>query len=213
MDPFIAPAETALLVVDMQNGFCHPDSAMGRAVGTAAQQGIVPSIQRLVAWARSMDIPILWSRQVHLEEDVTRARRRVRSHAARQGFLPCLRNTWETEPAAGITELVRPQDFIVEKHRASVFFETTLAAKLRMLGTHTLLIAGCNTEFCIESTVRDAYARDFDVVVVADCVAGIREDFHREALIRFQAYFAEVVEADALPSLVVGARADALKLP
>jgi ureidoacrylate peracid hydrolase len=201
--PFLEPADTALLVIDMQNGFCHPDSAMGQASGTSAQQTIIPSIGRLAAWARGHEIPILWSKQIHLPEDATRKRRRIPSHAQRQGFLPCLRNTWETEFADGIAELVDPsRDFIVEKHRASVFYDTTLATKLRMLDTHTLLIAGCNTEFCVESTVREAYARDFDVVVVEDCVAGIREDFHREALIRFRAYFGEVVPVDGLDALI-----------
>lgn len=216
--PFIDPRDAAVLVIDMQNGFCHPESAMGQALGwdpscvdpeaasarVHAQMAIVPHIGTLVAWARDRNIPVLWSRQVHLPDDVTRTRRRIASHAQRQGFLPCLRNTWETEFAPGIATLIDPAaDAIIEKHRASVFHDTTLATRLRMLGTHTLVIAGCNTEFCVESTVREAYARDYDIVVVEDCVAGIRDDFHREALTRFRAYFGEVLPVAALDAMVM----------
>jgi ureidoacrylate peracid hydrolase len=205
LKPFIDPRDTALLIIDMQNGFCHPESQMGRASGTSAQQAIVPHIARLVAWARAEHIPVLWSRQVHLPNDATRARRRLASHAQRQGFLPCLRGTWECELTEEVQALVRPDDLLIEKHRASVFFDTNLGTKLRMLATQTLLIAGCNTEFCVESTVRDAYARDFDLVIVRDCVAGIRPDFHEEALRRFQAYFGEVLTVDELAACVLSA--------
>lgn len=201
--PFVLPQETALLVIDMQNGFCHPDSQMGKACSTAAQQAIVPNLERLVAWCRPLGIPVLWSRQVHLPNDVTRAQRRLRSHAQRQGFLPCLQGTWECEFIEAVVAMQQAHDLIIQKHRASVFFDTNLGTSLRMLGTRTLLIAGCNTEFCVESTVRDAYARDFDLVVVRDCVAGIQPDFHREALRRFEAYFGEVLTVDQLDACLL----------
>ena len=136
---------------------------------------------------------------------MTRSRRRLRSHAQRQGFLPCLRGTWETDFTPEMQALLHRDDHVVEKHRASVFFDTNLPTQLRMLDTRTLLLAGCNPEFCVESTVREAYARDFDIVVVRDCVAGIRQDFHDEALTRFQAYFGEVLGVAELPPLVVSA--------
>ena len=70
----------------------------------------------------------------------------------------------------------------MEKHRASVFFETTLDTKLRMLGVEQLIISGCNTEFCVETTIRDGYYRDMDIIVVRDCVAGPRPRFHGDTL-------------------------------
>lgn len=193
------PAVTALLVIDMQRGFCAPDSAMGRSVGTAAQQAIVPGIREAVGWARGRGVPVLWSRQVHLPGDVTRDRRRLPSHAGKQGFLPCLKGTDEVEFADGIRDLVRPEDHEIVKHRSSVFFQTDLPGLLKMLGTQILVVAGCNTEFCVESTVRDAYAHDLDVVVLEDCVAGIRPDLHRKALDVMGAYFATLATRADLP--------------
>jgi ureidoacrylate peracid hydrolase len=192
-------SDAALLVIDMQNGFVHEQSGMGKSVsGTAAQRAIVPAILNLVEFCRSKKIPVLWSQQEHFPADVTRERKRLRPHSARQGFLPCLRGTWETELFDGVLPGVKPEDHIVPKHRASVFYNTNLEGKLRMLGTRTLLIAGCNTEFCVESTVRDAYARDFDIVVARDCVAGINPAFHANSLEVFQAYFGEVLDSPEL---------------
>jgi ureidoacrylate peracid hydrolase len=92
---------------------------------------------------------------------------------------------------------------VIEKHRASVLFETTLDAKLRMLGIEMLLISGCNTDFCVETTIRDAYYRDLDVVVVRDCVAGPRWSFHEDTLAKVETYFGAVESLGDLPSLVV----------
>lgn len=190
----------ACLVIDMQNGFVHPDSGMGRSAGVSAQQAAVPVINDLVDFCRKMNIPLLWSRQVHFPDDVTRARRRIAPHSKKQGFLPCLRGTWETEFETRIQALIHPADHVVEKHRASVFYNTNLETKLRMLGTEVLLIAGCNTEFCVESTVRDAYARDFDLVIVEDAVAGIKPEFHQNSLRVMRSYFGEVVPFAQLPT-------------
>jgi ureidoacrylate peracid hydrolase len=193
--PFQFPAaECALLVIDMQNGFVHPESAMGKSpAGTRAQQAIVPAIRSFAAACRERGIPVLWSQQEHFPLDHTRERKQIRPHSARQGFLPCLRGTWETELFEGIASAVAPGDHIVQKHRASVFFNTNLETKLRMLGTRYLFIAGCNTEFCVESTVRDAYARDYELVILRDCVAGINPRFHENSLETFSAYFGEVL--------------------
>jgi ureidoacrylate peracid hydrolase len=194
--------KAACLVIDMQNGFAHPDSRMGRAVGVSPQQAAIPVITQLVAFCRDAGVPLFWSQQVHFPEDTTRQRRRLPSHASKQGFLPCLRGTWETEFEDHIRPLVRPEDYVIEKHRSSVFYDTSFERKLKMLDVRMLLIAGCNTEFCVESTVRDAYARDFEVVVIKDAVAGIRPEFHEASLAVMQAYFGEVTPFSALPGLL-----------
>ena len=96
---------------------------------------------------------------------------------------------------------VAPEDHVFEKHRASCFFETTLPAKLRMLGTEILIISGVNTEFCVETTIREAYFRDFDVVVIEDCVASGRPAFHEDTLAKVRAFFGDVVKLSELSSL------------
>ena len=109
--------------------------------------------------------------------------------------------------AAGVTgpiaELVDDaRDHVIDKHRASVFFDTNLSTRLRMLGIDTLIIAGCNTEFCVAHTVRDAYARDYEIVVLEDAVAGIEPRFHALCLEMFGAYFAEVMPVGELAAWI-----------
>src|SRR5205823_712645 len=163
IDPFIDPRVTALLVIDMQNGFCHPESRMEKAgIGVAHQRAIVPKVLEVVDLAREQQIPVLFSQQVHFPEDVTRRRRRIPSHQSKQRWTPCLRGTWEVEFIDELKPYIHAEDYIVEKHRASMFFETTLDTKLRMLGIEQVLVAGTTTAFCVETTIRDAYYRDYD---------------------------------------------------
>jgi ureidoacrylate peracid hydrolase len=203
-EPYIDPTCTALLVIDMQKGFCDPESRMEKAgIGTENQRAIVPDLLRLVDLAREREMPVLFSQQIHYPEDVTRRRRRIPSHIDKQNWAPCLRGTWEVDFVDEIAAAIRPEDFIVEKHRASVFFETTLDTKLRMLGIEQIVISGCNTDFCVETTIRDGYYRDLDVIVVRDCVAGPRRRFHEDTLAKVETYFGEVVSLDELPSVIM----------
>ena len=203
-EPYIDPTCTALLVIDMQKGFCDPESRMEKAgIGTENQRAIVPDLLRLVDLAREREMPVLFSQQIHYPEDVTRRRRRIPSHIDKQNWAPCLRGTWEVDFVDEIAAAIRPEDFIVEKHRASVFFETTLDTKLRMLGIEQIVISGCNTDFCVETTIRDGYYRDMDVIVVRDCVAGPRRQFHEDTLAKVETYFGAVVTLDELPTVIM----------
>jgi ureidoacrylate peracid hydrolase len=59
----------------------------------------------------------------------------------------------------------------VPKHRYSGFFETQLDSVLRGLGVRNLVVTGCTTSVCVESTVRDAMFRDYRCIVLEDCTA------------------------------------------
>jgi ureidoacrylate peracid hydrolase len=190
----LASPGTALLVIDMQNGYCHPDSEMSRTgPGTQHQQAIVPAVAEVVQLARASRLPVLWSRQVHFPGDVGRLGHRIAPHTAKRRFTPCLAGTWEVDFISPLAGLVGPDDYVFTKHRASCFYETSLQAALRMMGIRTLLIAGVNTNFCVESTIRDAYFRDYDVVVVRDCVAGSDAQLHEATLRNTELYFGLVV--------------------
>jgi ureidoacrylate peracid hydrolase len=202
--PYVDPRCTALLVIDMQNGFCHPESRMEKSgVGVKHQQAIVPNVLRLVELAREWEMPILWSQQVHFPEDVTRRRRRIPSHQSKQRWTPCVRGTWEVDFIDEVKPSIRPEDLIVEKHRASMFFETTLDTKLRMLGIEQVIVSGTTTAFCVETTIRDAYYRDFDVIAVRDCIADPRPAFHEDTMRKVETFFGAVVTLDELPSVVM----------
>lgn len=203
--PFIDPQRAALLVIDMQEGFCHPESQMGKSVGTDHQRAIIPDIVKLVGIARDFGVPVFWSKQVHFPEDVTRARRRstIPSHMDKQSFAPCLRGTWEVDLVPECQAIVREEDYVIDKHRASFFFETTLSAKLRMLGVEQVIVSGVTTEFCCETTIRDAYYRDMDVIAVRECLASPYPRFHEDTLAKIATFWGAVVSVDDLPSLFI----------
>jgi len=203
-DPYVDPRVCALLVVDMQNGFCHPESRMEKSgVGVANQRAIVPNVLRLVELARDYSIPVFWSQQVHFPEDVTRRRRRIPSHQSKQQWTPCLRGTWEVDFIEEVRPAIRTEDYVIEKHRASMFFETTLPAKLRMLGIEQVIVAGTTTAFCVETTIRDAYYHDFDVVAVRDCIADPRPRFHEDTMAKVDQFFGVVITLDELPGVIM----------
>lgn len=202
-EPFIDPRVTALLVIDMQNGFCHPESRMEKAgIGVKYQQAIVPKVLELVDLGHERKIPVLWSQQVHFPEDVTRRRRRIPSHQSKQRWTPCLRGTWEVDFIDEVKPYIHEEDFVVEKHRASMFFETTLDTKLRMLGIEQLIVSGTTTAYCVETTIRDAYFRDLDVIAVRDAIADPRPRFHEDTMAKVEQFFGFVTTVGELPSLL-----------
>ena len=199
---FLDPKHTAVLIIDMQNGFVHADSNMGKAWGTERQRSTIPHITALVDVARAHNLPVFWSKQIYLKHDVTRIqRRRLTGHHTRQRFVPCLEGTWEVDIVDALLPLIHEDDHVIVKHRASFFQETQLPAILRYYGIDTCLVSGVNTEFCIETSVRDGYMRDFNMVVVEECVNSSRPGFHRDTLDKIQAYFGEVVSLNQLDEL------------
>jgi ureidoacrylate peracid hydrolase len=207
-----APASTALLVIDMQNGYCHPESEMARTgPGTERQQAILPAVGELIRLARESRIRVLWSKQVHFEGDVGRLGHRIAPHTAKRRFTPCLSGTWEVDFVSSLASLVDPADYVVTKHRASCFYETSLQAALRMMGVRTLVIAGVNTNFCVESTIRDAYFRDYDIVVIRDCVAGSDVQLHEATLRNTELYFGLVLSLAELHARLSPAAAESAR--
>jgi ureidoacrylate peracid hydrolase len=170
------PAQVGLIVIDMQNGFTHPEGSRGQAFGAdsvAKPAAIIPDVVRLIRTCRTAGVRIWFTRQVHYENDELRARRIIPSHLERRGVKLELtrRGTWDAELHDTIAAEVRPEDEVVVKHRASAFYNTTLETELRMSAIQVLVVAGTTTSFCVDSTIRDAYARDFDVLVPEECVA------------------------------------------
>ena len=195
--------ETALVVVDMQKGFIDPGGGLDRAgVSIVNQSAIVPSVRRLVELVREAGFPILWSQQEHLSPDMTRQRRRIPTHHEKRKLELCIRNTSDVEFCEGLADSVRPGDHVFTKHRSSCFYNTTLETKLRMMGVQVVIVCGVNSSFCVDSTVRDAYFREFDVVIVKDCIAGSFDDLHQAFLKNFDIYFGDSFTLDELAALL-----------
>jgi ureidoacrylate peracid hydrolase len=197
--------ETALVVIDMQNAFCHPAGGfakVGRDV--AAQHAIVPTVARLVRAAHEAGVMVIWTIQEGLgPADRSRLRSRLPAILGRPALEPqtwCIRNTWDAQLVEPLDSDLRSDDHVIRKLRMSSFYSTTLDATLRIHGIRTLIVTGVNTEKCVESTVRDASFRDFEVIVVGDAVATSDRSFHDDSLRKIEAYFGFVLPSDAILS-------------
>ena len=187
----------ALLVIDMQNGFCS-DNGSVNDIGLPAkrlQPAISPCV-KLVAAARDAEVPIIFTRYVY-RSDYRDGGLMVHE------LIPDLKNgktlianTWDTDI---LDELApRETDFVVDKNRPSSFYGTSLDGILKNLAIENLVVCGVTTNCCVETTVRDASQRDYRTFVVRDAVAEYEDDRHEVALKSIDMLFGHVVESDSI---------------
>jgi len=190
---------TAVLVVDMQNGFCHREGTVGKSkLDVGIHEAIVPRVTQIVRAAHSAGMPVLWSRQEHTTFDVTRPAHRVNNHLAKLEYIPCLRDTWDSELLEELNSLVEEGDLVFKKHRASCFYNTNLEVELRMRGIDTLIVTGVSSNYCVDSSIRDAYARDLDLYIVEDACACPWPDLHDATMKTAAIFHGEVVSTEEM---------------
>lgn len=184
IDPFAAahwdlvPGRTALVVIDAQNDFLHPDGWYASSgVDIGHMRRTIEPIRQLVAASRDGGVPVVWTRHGFRDETDAGVFFALRPFL-RDGGLR--RDTW----GYGLyDELeVRPEDWIVEKSRLSAFFDTNLEVILRGLDVEVLLIAGVLTNQCIAATSKDANFRNMKPIVVAECTGTTLPHLHEPAL-------------------------------
>lgn len=186
---------TALLVIDMQNGFCHPDGSFGQlGLDVEMTHGAIAGCVRLVDAAHEAGVPVIFTRYVYrpdysdggvLVQDLLPGLSDVKSLAA---------GSWDAE----IVDELEPRsdDYVLDKNRYSAFYATGLSPILTSLGIKSLVICGVTTNICVETTARDASQRDYRVFVVADATGEIDETRHRVALETLGFAFGWVVSTD-----------------
>jgi nicotinamidase-related amidase len=141
------PSE-AIVVIDVQNAILGPADTPRRIENRAALDEVVARIATLLARARSKGIPVLF---VQHDGPVGH---RLQSGTPGWGIRP------EIAPIAG--------EPVIRKKACDSFFETTLATELESRRIGTLIVAGCMTQFCVDTTVRRAVSLGFDVLLVSD---------------------------------------------
>ncbi|GAC1627165.1 MAG: pyrimidine utilization protein B [Candidatus Acidiferrum sp.] len=210
----INAAKTALIVCDMQNDFGSKGGMFDR-VGldiSMIQRAVAPTAKVLTS-ARGAGIRIIYlkmafrpdlsdlgaadspNRMRHLRFGVGDAVRTPLGTVSRT----LIRDTWNTDIVAEL----KPQegDVVIYKHRFSGFYETELDAVLKKMGVNYLIVTGCTTSVCVESTVRDAMFRDYSCVLLADCMGepigyGLPRSNHDASLLVVQTLFGWVSDSD-----------------
>ena len=199
----IIPEETVLLVVDPQNDYCHPDGNLGQSgVDLSVWKDVTPRIKKLIGLCRDTGVNDIWSRHYNLPGDAGKAAKRIQAHTAKRKNLSAQPGTWGSEFVDELNPLLLKGTTVIEKYRFSVFYGTTLEPLLNILGTKLLVICGGTTNACIDTTIRDAYVRDYDVVMVEDCIGGVRDDWHKMATAVWQHYLGEVVTLEQFEQML-----------
>ena len=101
----------------------------------------------------------------------------------------------------------QPQDVVITKQRASVFFGTPLIAHLNQLGVQTLIICGESTSGCVRATAVDAYSMGFHVVLVEECCFDRSILSHKVNLFDMHHKYADVFHVDGVIAHLNGMKA------
>lgn len=181
-EPDLRAEGTVLLVVDMQYFDAHPDHGMALAMSDAERAEyfgqvaeILPRIRRLQDAARAHGIRVVHTR---LCSHAPGGADMCRTHRLRG---------WRYEAGTKEAELLPevaplPGELVVDKTTSGAFGSGGLEAALRNLGTDRIVVCGVDTRFCVETTVRDASDRGFEVVLVGDACASKTRELHAQGL-------------------------------
>ncbi len=189
----VAPSKTAVLVVDVQNDFCEPAGASGKAGrDTGAAMAMIPTLQRFLDAAREHGTNVIFIQTIHEPSTDSEAwiGRRTNPDAKN-----CLKGTWGAD-FTGIAP--RDSEPVVIKHRYSAFVNTRLDSVLRTLKVENIIVLGVATNVCVESTARHGFMLDYHTTFVSDCSAGYDRRAHDMTLQTHARHFGRVATAQEI---------------
>jgi len=183
----IDPRHTALLIVDVQNDFVHPDGLHGQATLKGETDSYRPgrghlweayplipralkNLEKLLEAARRVDVLIVFVKAAYDPKYISPAQRVLMEKQGTYGKL-CQSGTWGSDHYGELRPLDSRRELVVVKHRWSGFWGTDLDLALRSNGIQTLVMTGTSTGGCVEATSRDGFFNDYYIVTVEDCCA------------------------------------------
>lgn len=168
-DPFkVNPKETALIIVDMQRGFVDE----GYCFYTPQANSQIPTIANLKKFCNDQGIPVFMSvfaQDENYHHDFYWFRNKERGLLNDDGTCKLRLGTKDCE----MTDALAPQgdDVVFTKYTYSCFAHTDLEKWLQEKKIKTVIVCGTCTNWCVDSTIRDAYHKDYNVVALADCIS------------------------------------------
>jgi nicotinamidase-related amidase len=188
----LAAARTALIVVDLQRYFVHPEYPFGKWVSGMVPGGIdsyfrrvrdfvTPNVQRLLERARQRGLFIVFTEAGSIRPDGADLPGWMRRHIAMSGatvYPPF------SDPSCRVDDSVapRPGELIVQKTTSGPPNSTKLDQTLRVLGIDTVIVTGVVTDVCVAQTAREFGDRDFNAIVIEDACASTDDALHKAAL-------------------------------
>ena len=199
-DDIILPAaETALLVIDIQNTYMQPaedplEATRWQPFYDRMNQQIIPGTARLIDDARKRGVEVIFARIACLKTDG-----RDRSLSQKKPGFNYLLLPANSDESQIVPELAAQADEItITKTTDSALTGTNLRLMLHNMGIKNVVVAGIFTDQCISSSVRSLADESFNVVVVEDCCAAATEELHRNELMSINMIYCHVVSSEEL---------------
>lgn len=182
--------KTALLVIDMQRDFCHPDGFCGHNLGVdlSSVSAIVPRIQTVIEWCRRHNLLVVYTRESHRANlsDVSPSKQRRYTNAGYPVGTPGNMGRFlvQGEPGTALLDAFTPleTELQLDKPAQSVFIATDLEAQLHDRGITHLLLTGVTTQCCVLATYRHASDLGFYCLMLEDCCAAFDPSEHAAAI-------------------------------
>jgi nicotinamidase-related amidase len=172
--------KTLFLVMDMMNDLVAEDGFNAQTYGVQVKaRGVLENTARAIAAARAAGARIGYVR-VGFSPDYREAPAAspIFSGARKNGIFQLGTKGTEVHPALAPAD----GDFDVVKHRVSPFYGTSLEPILRAHSIERIVLCGVSTNGVVHSGAREAHDRDYEVVILEDCCAGVTPDEHRHAI-------------------------------
>lgn len=193
LNELVDPAKSAVIVVDMQNDFCHPEGSSAKAGSdVSACIAMAPTLQRLLDGARAVGTAVIFIQCVHTDETDSAA---WIGRGNGRSVKTCRAGSWGIE-FYGVAPL--ENEPVVIKHRYSAFINTRLDSVLRTLKIKNIIMTGVGTNVCVESTARDGFMLDYNVVFTSDGTAAGSMDMHESTLTNIRRHFGTVASCDEI---------------
>lgn len=194
---------TALLTIDLQNDFIHPEGAYGRAGQGADSIAALPD--RIAPLARAIQAKggRYFSAQFTLVPDkdgeplIAPHLKELRPFLGKGDFAP-------GSFGHTLVDTLQPADFVIEKVAYSAFYQTRLEYLMRAVGVDHLIVGGIVTNGGVASTLRDAHLRNIETVMLTDGCAAFRQEVHDATLLSLGTVTHQMSCADAL-AMIEGA--------
>jgi len=218
------PARCAVIVIDMQNDFGSKGGMFDRAgIDISGIQRAVRPTAAALAAARQAGIRIVYLKMGYRPDlsdlgaaDAPNRTRHLRMGVGEKVATPdgreertLVRDTWGTDIVPGLAP--QPEDVVLYKTRFSGFYRTDLDERLAQAGVRHLVVTGCTTSICVDSTVRDAMFRDYLPVLLTDCMSepigdGLPRSNHEATLLAAEILFGWVSDSSRFIQAVGAAR-------
>lgn len=175
----------ALVIIDMQNDFCSEKGAYAKAGFTINNlKKMAPRLVIFLKEFRKLGIPIIFIQAIYDKKYLPQNiyERYVKNKLEKL----CQSRSWGAD-----FYNIKPlgKDVVFIKHRYDAFSNPEFILWLKKNTIHTLILAGCTTDVCVDSTARSAFMEGFNIIAVEDCLASNTKEDHERALDFYKKYY------------------------